>query len=167
MEEKIYTQKELYQFVTEYSREAREEGFDASVGDFVDWIEFRGAQKEEGRYVDPILTEIATNSSDDFGAHSWSNRKMAEMLTDRMKNCHCGKEGHATNSINCPVHGYEEIPRDICKPVLPEKLEVPGYIEYRTKEQGEMITVFMPLIIQLIEKHNELIDYIKAERNNE
>src|SRR4051812_47032111 len=41
MEERTYTQKELYQFVTEYSREAREEGFDMSVGDFVDWVASR------------------------------------------------------------------------------------------------------------------------------
>lgn len=20
--------------------------------------------------------------------------------------CHCGKDGHAVNSVNCPVHGY-------------------------------------------------------------
>jgi hypothetical protein len=23
--------------------------------------------------------------------------------------CHCGKDGHALNSVNCPVHGYETI----------------------------------------------------------
>lgn len=47
MENKTYTQKELYQFVTEYSREAREEGFDMSVGDFVDWVASRDEKQEE------------------------------------------------------------------------------------------------------------------------
>lgn len=23
------------------------------------------------------------------------------------KVCHCGKDGHALNSVNCPVHGYK------------------------------------------------------------
>jgi hypothetical protein len=41
MEERKYTLKELYEFVTEYSREAREEGFDSLVGDFVDWVAAR------------------------------------------------------------------------------------------------------------------------------
>src|SRR4051812_17689629 len=52
MEDRTYTQKELYQFVTEYSREATEEGFDMSVGDFVDWV----ASREEGEnaHRDPL-----------------------------------------------------------------------------------------------------------------
>ncbi len=27
--------------------------------------------------------------------------------------CHCGKDGHALNSIKCPVHGYDLINRMI------------------------------------------------------
>lgn len=25
--------------------------------------------------------------------------------------CHCGKDGHALNSVNCPVHGYDVVRR--------------------------------------------------------
>ena len=25
--------------------------------------------------------------------------------------CHCGKDGHALGSLNCPVHGYEIVPK--------------------------------------------------------
>ena len=25
-----------------------------------------------------------------------------------MAECHCGKDGHALNSVNCPVHGADE-----------------------------------------------------------
>jgi hypothetical protein len=26
-------------------------------------------------------------------------------IEDHMSECHCGKDGHALSSINCPVHG--------------------------------------------------------------
>jgi hypothetical protein len=25
------------------------------------------------------------------------------------ENCHCGKDGHAIASVNCPIHGYRAI----------------------------------------------------------
>jgi hypothetical protein len=57
-EQRTYTQKQLYQFVTEYSREAREEGFDMSVGDFVDWVASREEKVDIDRsdsasFIDP------------------------------------------------------------------------------------------------------------------
>jgi hypothetical protein len=63
MEERTYTQKELYQFVTEYSREAREEGFDAMVGDFVDWIVFRDETKKEHQDNPVLPAKLAIHSS--------------------------------------------------------------------------------------------------------
>jgi hypothetical protein len=27
------------------------------------------------------------------------------------ESCHCGKDGHALNSVNCPVHGYDIVPK--------------------------------------------------------
>lgn len=29
----------------------------------------------------------------------------------KQEECHCGKNGHAINSINCPVHGYYTVPK--------------------------------------------------------
>lgn len=29
---------------------------------------------------------------------------MSSPTTKKVKKCHCGKNGHALNSINCPVH---------------------------------------------------------------
>ncbi len=26
-----------------------------------------------------------------------------------VSSCHCGKDGHALNSVNCPVHAYETV----------------------------------------------------------
>lgn len=34
-------------------------------------------------------------------------------IKDLEKECHCGKDGHALNSINCPVHGYYIVPKDV------------------------------------------------------
>lgn len=31
---------------------------------------------------------------------------------DPEKECHCGKDGHALNSVNCPVYGYYIVPKD-------------------------------------------------------
>lgn len=31
--------------------------------------------------------------------------------TKPLKKCHCGKKGHALNSVNCPEHGYINIPK--------------------------------------------------------
>jgi hypothetical protein len=44
---------------------------------------------------------------------SWPNQKvradsnvtMGRRLPKDQNDCHCGKDGHALNSINCPVHG--------------------------------------------------------------
>jgi hypothetical protein len=27
----------------------------------------------------------------------------------KVKACHCGKDGHALNSVNCPVHGWRAV----------------------------------------------------------
>lgn len=41
------------------------------------------------------------------------------------KGCHCGKDGHALNSVNCPVHGAE------CRPcwTIDGFRECPEYTE--------------------------------------
>ena len=28
------------------------------------------------------------------------------IIQEPIHNCHCGKDGHALNSVNCPIHGY-------------------------------------------------------------
>lgn len=39
----------------------------------------------------------------------WSDNEISKREIDDIKRarpkCHCGKRGHALNSVNCPVHG--------------------------------------------------------------
>jgi hypothetical protein len=103
--QRTYTQKELYQFVTEYSREAMGERFDMSVGDFVDWIASRDTQ--EG-YGNESTWEIAPNP------------KNTSCLA-------CGRyKGHETN---CAFSTQES------KPVLPEKLAIHSSRNYRDPDE--------------------------------
>jgi hypothetical protein len=143
MEARTYTQKELYQFVTEYSREAREEGFDMSVGDFVDWIEFRGAQKEEDKYVDPILTETAPKIAELMGSDE-----------EECENCHMDKPGGfiAVDDVrdpHCAKCGRELNPP---KPVLPEKLDHVHFVHSDPQRLDE-----------LGQKVNQIIDYLSRK----
>jgi hypothetical protein len=100
-QERTYTQKELYQFVTEYSREAREEGFDMSVGDFVDWVASRDVQEEESQ-------QEGTRGEYDMRDKIMEAVKSVRQLTKEER-----EEYHKK-------HSQQD------KPVLPDKLEERG-----------------------------------------
>lgn len=42
-----------------------------------------------------------------------------------MTECHCGKDGHALGSINCPVHGYGPWREGIVRIIDPEIIGLP------------------------------------------
>jgi hypothetical protein len=151
MEEKTYTQKELYQFVTEYSKEANDEGFDMSVEDFVSWVEFRGAQKEE-----PIV-QVTDNQHIGAGY----NRQRADRLSRQAFREHQEKPGiyadeNAFLYTNPPASiqiSSEEEQQD--KPVLPKKTE-----PYFGENDSETVAINLG---KLHLKVNEIIDYLSRK----
>ena len=49
--------------------------------------------KDKNQFIEDIL------------AKSTPKKKSKEIKQEDKKECHCGKNGHALNSINCPIHG--------------------------------------------------------------
>jgi hypothetical protein len=125
-EGRTYSQKELYQFVTEYSREAREEGFDMSVGDFVDWVASRDEEPEEYR---PEIKTWRVNCEKTY----------CQVCARKLIDCRCLSSKSEQD-----------------KPVLPEKLELPDYLE-AIKEDYKYNDGLLAW------KINELIDYLKEK----
>src|SRR5215213_8591735 len=130
MEEKNYTLKQLYAYVTEYSREAREEGFDMSVGDFVDWV---ASRDEKGQSIQ------------DHDSGIWSCAECAFI------NSHSPECKDQSLVINLGKPSEEED-----KPVLPQKPNIPMIVMYENETErklGEMI-------LEIANVQSELIDYL-------
>lgn len=75
--------------------------------------------------------------------------KLPSMLTEtesKRNKCHCGKNGHPFNSINCPVHGKKPIKKFI---IINQALD-PDYI-------------YSPKPAQIVRKINEIIDYLNSK----
>src|SRR5690349_21630876 len=121
MEERTYTQKELYLFVTEYSKEAREEGFDMSVGDFVDWVASKD-EKEEAHKL------------------SWTGRLPNEQWRKQMY----GGDNGSWNT----QHMSQAKEAQSAKPVLPEKLDL-SKISY-TDVQTQLLQAAVNQIIDYL-----------------
>lgn len=61
--------------------------------------------------------------------------------------CHCGKDGHALNSINCPIHGFESEMVPYAFPLRKDKvvgLYLPDDI---TLQEAERISMYIKSLV--------------------
>lgn len=89
-----------------------------------------------------------------FGTNCDEQKEMKawKRVEEEMKKCHCGKNGHALNSVNCPVHGASYAPEGY---VSPEQVaeEIEGKWEYENLHHHKpIIEVLSQYVITLRKK---------------
>lgn len=179
MEEQTYSLKQLYQYVTAYSKEANDEGFDMSVGDFVDWIASQDDKHEPDLSLDEQLgdkseyknrSEVDENKDfllDELIAHTsgeppYIHTFSIEYQGDRPCDCEIRVDSDGvTEKLFCEKHsrmGYVDESEQVNdKPVLPEKLSVHSSVNYR--DPDEVLDILLDTQIAV----NTLIEYLRRK----
>lgn len=163
MEERTYTQKELYQFVAEYTKEANDEGFDPMVGDFVDWVVSREETGEGLTIRHPNGNTYKVISRDELCPQCLDQWPVGVAVKTGGGLCDKHKEQEECKHDGDLLLSYPpqcakchkrlgSIDQQQDKPVLPEKLDHVHFMHSEPQRLDE-----------LGQKINQVIEYLKGE----
>jgi hypothetical protein len=95
---------------------------------------------------------------EDLLAKSTPKKKSKEIKEEDKKECHCGKNGHALNSINCPIHGKSPSLLNDIETI--EELNLPSEMEITSTEAVYCLEYFLKKVIKNQRIHTEILNLL-------
>jgi hypothetical protein len=109
-------------------------------------------------YTEKELKQDLSNFKKDILVKSTPKKKSKEIKEEDKKECHCGKNGHALNSINCPIHGKSPSLLNDIETI--EELNLPSEMEITSTEAVYCLEYFLKKVIKNQRIHTEILNLL-------